>query len=102
MDELILKVLNYFEKYSSVGVLRALEDLYTLYKIEPEDGRKIINKLIEMGILERKGDIFSGSLNYIPKHGRKGDSGVVEEFEAHAVKGVVSCRKKIIEWGDRE
>jgi len=99
MDETTRKVLGYFEKYTSVGVLRALEDLYLLYKIEPEEGRRVINKLIEIGILEREGDIFSGTLNYTIKHGRKTkESDYVSEFEAAAVERAIEFEERIIEW----
>ena len=98
-DEVLDKVFNYFRKYTSVGVLRALEDLYTMYGIDPVDGMRAINRLIEMGIVERVGDIYDGVLNYTFKHGERGDSGVVMEFEADAVRRVVEVRKKrIIDW----
>ena len=102
-DEVLDKVFNYFRKYTSVGVLRALEDLYTMYGIDPVDGMRAINRLIEMGIVERVGDIYDGVLNYTFIHGERGDSGVVMEFEADAVRRVVEVHKKrIIDWNGFE
>jgi len=102
-DEVLDKVFNYFRKYTSVGVLRALEDLYTMYGIDPVDGMRAINRLIEMGIVERVGDIYDGVLNYTFIHGERGDSGVVMEFEADAVRRVVEVHKKrIIDWNGSE
>ena len=102
-DEVLDKVFNYFRKYTSVGVLRALEDLYTMYGIDPVDGMRAINRLIEMGIVERVGDIYDGVLNYTFKHGERGDSGVVMEFEADAVRRVIEVHKKrIIDWNGSE
>ncbi|RLD17130.1 MAG: hypothetical protein DRI22_00440 [Caldiserica bacterium] len=100
MDETTRKVLDYFKKYSSVGVLRALEDLYTLYKIEPGVGMRTINELIKMGILEREGDIFSGTLNYTVKHGKRlSESDFVSEFEAAAVESAIKLLEgKVIDW----
>ncbi len=102
-DSLLGKVIEYFRKYTSVGVLRALEDLYTMYGIDPVDGMRAINRLIEMGIVERVGDIYDGVLNYTFKHGERGDGGVVMEFEADAVRRVIEVRKKrIIDWSGSE
>jgi len=99
MDGVVLKVLGYFKKYTSVGVLRALEDLYVLYGIEPEVGMRAINELIKMGVLEREGDIFSGVLNYVMVHGRKTkESGFVSEFEVDVVKRVVDSQSRLIKW----
>ena len=102
-DSLLGKVIEYFRKYTSVGVLRALEDLYTIFGIDPVDGMRAINRLIEMKIVERVGDIYDGVLNYTYIHGERGDSGVVMEFEADAVKRVIEVRKKrIIDWSGSE
>jgi len=102
-DSLLGKVIEYFRKYTSVGVLRALEDLYTIYSIDPVDGMRAINRLIEMKIVERVGDIHDGILNYTFKHGEKGDKGVVMELEANAVKRVVGVyEKRIIDWRGSE
>ena len=103
MNEDLLKVLDYFKKYPSVGVLRALKDLHTLYNIDPIDGMKLLNRLIEMRVLERKGSIYDGVLNYSFMYGNEGDSGIVTEFEASAVKKVVEIyEKKIIKWSNFE
>jgi len=102
-NEILDKVFKYFRKYTSVGVLRALEDLYTMYGVDPVDGMRAINRLIEMGIVERLGGIHDGTLNYTFKHGERGDSGVVMELEADTVRRVVEVyEKKIINWRGSE